>query len=172
MTDLAINGLSYRYGRSAEALHDVTLTVPGGAIYGLLGANGAGKTTLLQCCAGLRTPDAGRVLIGGENSVRRGLIVTGVVGYVAAGMELPRDLTLQELGPRNRPARDYRPVSTRADAGPAVRLLRQNAPPCPASVGARGLRHGRRGAFLRGIPEDRGWCPPGVRATYRRAVVL
>lgn len=97
MTGIAITGLSYRYGRSAEALHDVTLDVPSGAIYGLLGANGAGKTTLLQCCAGLRQPDAGRVLIGGADAARRALIVRGVVGYVAAGVELPKDMTLQAL---------------------------------------------------------------------------
>lgn len=116
MTDLAISSLSYRYGRSAEALHDVTLAVPGGAIYGLLGANGAGKTTLLQCCAGLRTPDAGRVLIGGADSLRRALIVSGVVGYVAAGMELPRDLSLREL------ERWVAPLHRRWDAALATKL--------------------------------------------------
>ncbi len=97
MSDVAIAGLSYRYDRNTEALCNVTMDVPSGAILGLLGANGAGKTTLLQCCAGLRTPDAGRVLIGGEDSVRRSLIVRGVIGYVSAGMELPRELTLQGL---------------------------------------------------------------------------
>jgi len=97
MSDVAIREVSYRYRRDADALRDVTLDVPSGAILGLLGANGAGKTTLLQCCAGLRTPDAGRVLIGGADSAQRALIVRGVVGYVAAGLQLPRDLTLHGL---------------------------------------------------------------------------
>jgi len=97
MSDVVIREVSYRYRRDADALRDVTLDVPSGAILGLLGANGAGKTTLLQCCAGLRTPDAGRVLIGGADTAQRALIVRGVVGYVAAGIELPRDLTLQGL---------------------------------------------------------------------------
>jgi ABC-2 type transport system ATP-binding protein len=97
MSDVAIREVSYRYRREADALLDVTLDVPSGAILGLLGANGAGKSTLLQCCAGLRTPNAGRVLIGGADSAQRALIVRGVVGYVAAGMELPRDLTLSAL---------------------------------------------------------------------------
>ena len=97
MSDVSVAGISYRYDRASDALHDVILDVPSGAIMGLLGDNGAGKTTLLQCCAGLRTPDAGRVLIGGEDSARRALIVRGVIGYVAAGVELPRDLTVQAL---------------------------------------------------------------------------
>ena len=97
MTAISVDGVSYRYRRGVDALHDVTFEAPPGAILGLLGANGAGKTTLLQCCAGLREPTAGRVRIGGELSERRVLIVRGVIGYVAAGVELPRDLTLQAL---------------------------------------------------------------------------
>ncbi|MES3032465.1 MAG: ABC transporter ATP-binding protein [Gemmatimonadota bacterium] len=97
MTAISVDGVSYRYQRGVDALHDVTFEAPPGAILGLLGANGAGKTTLLQCCAGLRQPTAGHVRIGGERSERRVLIVRGVVGYVAAGVELPRDLTLRAL---------------------------------------------------------------------------
>jgi ABC-2 type transport system ATP-binding protein len=116
MSDVAIVGVSYRYTRGADALRDVTLHAPSGAILGLLGANGVGKTTLLQCCAGLRTPDAGRVLIGGEDPLRRALIVRGVIGYVAAGMELPRDLTLQGL------ERWIAPLHRRWDAALATSL--------------------------------------------------
>jgi len=55
MTDIAIEAVSYRYRRNAEALHDVSFGAPSGAILGLLGSNGAGKTTLLQCCGTPRT---------------------------------------------------------------------------------------------------------------------
>lgn len=48
-----------------EALSNVDLTLPGGRIIGLLGPNGSGKTTLIKIAAGLLTPTAGRVLIGG-----------------------------------------------------------------------------------------------------------
>lgn len=41
-----------RYGR-IEALKDVSLSIPRGQIFGLLGANGAGKTTLLRTMVGL-----------------------------------------------------------------------------------------------------------------------
>lgn len=97
MTDIAIDAVSYRYRRNAEALHDVSFGAPSGAILGLLGSNGAGKTTLLQCCAGLRAPDSGRVCIGGADSAARALIVSGVIGYVAEGVRLPAELTLGQL---------------------------------------------------------------------------
>jgi ABC-2 type transport system ATP-binding protein len=53
-------GLTKRYG-PVTALEAVDLTVPRGAVYGLVGPNGAGKTTLLSILAGLRRPSAGDV---------------------------------------------------------------------------------------------------------------
>ena len=47
------------------ALQDIGLTVAPGAFFALLGPSGCGKTTLLQCLAGLETPDAGIIEIGG-----------------------------------------------------------------------------------------------------------
>jgi branched-chain amino acid transport system ATP-binding protein len=61
---LALDGVSAGYGASA-VLHDVTVTVPQGALVALLGANGAGKTTLLRVAAGLLRPAAGAVRLGG-----------------------------------------------------------------------------------------------------------
>ena len=54
------SGLGKRYD-DADALVDVDLEVPHGAIYGLIGPNGAGKTTLLSILAGLRRPTAGHL---------------------------------------------------------------------------------------------------------------
>ncbi len=51
-------GLGKRYG-DTDALAQVDLTVPRGAIYGLIGPNGAGKTTMLSILAGLRRPTSG-----------------------------------------------------------------------------------------------------------------
>lgn len=64
--DIDIRGLDLRYGRQV-ALRDVTLSIPGDGIVGLLGRNGSGKTTLLSVLAGLRRPSAGTVRMGGED---------------------------------------------------------------------------------------------------------
>ena len=44
-----------------RALDDLTMTVPHGAVYGLVGPNGAGKTTLLQTLANFKKPYRGKV---------------------------------------------------------------------------------------------------------------
>ena len=49
-----------------EALRGLTLTVPKGAVYGLVGPNGAGKSTLIRHLAGVYRQDSGEVLVGGE----------------------------------------------------------------------------------------------------------
>lgn len=48
-------------------LDDVSLTVPGGSIMGLIGENGAGKSTTIKCLLGLLHPDSGSVsVLGGD----------------------------------------------------------------------------------------------------------
>ena len=47
------------------ALDGVTLTVPTGAVYGLVGPNGAGKSTLLRCLSGIYRTDSGSVTVDG-----------------------------------------------------------------------------------------------------------
>ncbi len=49
-----------------RALDGLTLTVPKGAVYGLVGPNGAGKSTLIRHLAGIYRQDAGSVLVEGE----------------------------------------------------------------------------------------------------------
>jgi len=49
-----------------EALHDVTLSVHKGSIYGLVGSNGAGKTTLLKILAGIYKQDGGEIAIDSQ----------------------------------------------------------------------------------------------------------
>ena len=51
---------------NVTALNDVTVTIPEGSIFGMLGTNGAGKSTLLRLMAGILACDAGRILIDGE----------------------------------------------------------------------------------------------------------
>src|SRR3712207_2513796 len=62
---IEVQGVSKRFGDFA-ALDDVSLTVRDGSLTALLGPSGGGKSTLLRVIAGLETPDAGTVLIEGE----------------------------------------------------------------------------------------------------------
>lgn len=64
--DLVVDSLSTGYTR-APILRDVSITVGGGEIVGLLGANGAGKTTLLKAIAGLLPAWSGMVSLNERN---------------------------------------------------------------------------------------------------------
>ena len=63
--DVELRSVRAEYG-STTALDGVDLTIPAGAITGLLGRNGSGKTTMLSLIASLRRSTAGQVLVGGQ----------------------------------------------------------------------------------------------------------
>ena len=62
---LEIEGLGKRF-RGLRAVHDVSFTVPAGAIHALIGPNGAGKTTIFNMIAGVFAPDSGAVRLDGQ----------------------------------------------------------------------------------------------------------
>ncbi|MDD0967880.1 MULTISPECIES: methionine ABC transporter ATP-binding protein [Pseudomonas] len=65
---IVVEQLSKTYpSASTPALDQVSLSIPDGAIYGILGRSGAGKSTLLRCLNLLERPDAGRILLDGED---------------------------------------------------------------------------------------------------------
>ncbi|MGN9789578.1 ABC transporter ATP-binding protein [Streptomyces sp. OZ13] len=66
---LNIEGLRFGYGRR-EVLSGVDLDIGTGESVALVGLNGCGKSTLLRLCAGLLTPAAGRVRLGGDDLAR------------------------------------------------------------------------------------------------------
>ena len=51
---------------TARAVDGISLDIPEGIMFGLLGTNGAGKTTLLRLMAGILDPDSGDILVDGE----------------------------------------------------------------------------------------------------------
>ncbi|MFG1734955.1 ATP-binding cassette domain-containing protein [Paenibacillus sp. 843] len=63
--DVQFDRISVTYD-SVEAVRDISLRLPAGKIYGLLGRNGAGKTSLLSVLASFREASSGSVTIGGE----------------------------------------------------------------------------------------------------------
>jgi ABC-2 type transport system ATP-binding protein len=64
---IAVQGLTRRYG-AVTAVDGISFEVGAGEIFGLLGPNGAGKTTTLECILGLTRPDAGRIIISGQDA--------------------------------------------------------------------------------------------------------
>jgi putrescine transport system ATP-binding protein len=69
MTDaplLSIRGVSKRFG-AVVALDNVSIDVGAGEFFALLGPSGCGKSTLMRLVAGFETPDAGAILIAGED---------------------------------------------------------------------------------------------------------
>ena len=66
---ITVESVSKRFG-DFVALDHVSLDVPHGSLTALLGPSGGGKSTLLRVIAGLEDPDAGRVLLSGEDATR------------------------------------------------------------------------------------------------------
>ena len=69
MAEVSLQNISKSFGNQV-ALEGVTMTVPDGAFVVLLGPTGAGKTTTLRMVSGLDKPDAGTVLINGQDVSR------------------------------------------------------------------------------------------------------
>jgi len=91
---VALTGVTKRYGAQV-ALHDATLTVPAGAVCGLVGPNGAGKSTLMSIVATLLRPTAGRVEVFGVPTTRPAE-VRALVGYVPDVLGTYTDLSVEE----------------------------------------------------------------------------
>jgi ABC-2 type transport system ATP-binding protein len=92
---LRIDGVSFRFGEN-EAVRDVSLTVPRGSIFGLVGSDGAGKSTLLRMVATMIRPDKGRITIGGRDTVAEKAAVKRLIGYMPQRFGLYQDLTVEE----------------------------------------------------------------------------
>lgn len=87
---IAVEDLSFVYRKSKRAvLHDFSLSLEKGRVYGLLGKNGAGKSTLLYLMTGLLTPKSGRVLYHATDVRRRLPITLQDMFLVPEEFELP-----------------------------------------------------------------------------------
>jgi ABC-2 type transport system ATP-binding protein len=78
---IQIRNLRKRF-RRLEAVRDLTLDIPEGAAFGLIGANGAGKSTTLKILLNLLTPDGGSVSVMGVDSRRLSPLELQKIGYV------------------------------------------------------------------------------------------
>ncbi len=70
---LKTNALN-KYYKGFKALHGLSMNVPKGAIYGLIGKNGAGKTTLIRLICGLQEPTSGEYTLYGRKNTEREIV--------------------------------------------------------------------------------------------------
>ena len=98
MADLVIqiSDLTRRFGEKT-ALDAVSLSLPRGAVYGLVGANGAGKTTLIRHLLGLLEAESGSVRVFGLDPVVDPVGALSRIGYLSEENDLPGWMRVDEL---------------------------------------------------------------------------
>lgn len=93
---IEIEGLTRSFGR-VTALDDISLTVPRGGVFGLVGENGAGKTTLIRHILGLLRAERGSVRVFGMDPVAAPQAVLACIGYLSEDRDLPTWMRVGEL---------------------------------------------------------------------------
>lgn len=92
---VVVDSLTHRYGQSI-ALNDFSLTVPQGAIFGVLGPNGSGKSTLFRLLSTLVPIQSGKVTICGCDAATEQQLIRDQIGVVFQSPSLDRKLTARE----------------------------------------------------------------------------
>src|SRR2546426_3532030 len=91
-----VSEVTRRFG-ATTALASVSLAMPRGAVYGLVGANGAGKTTLIKHILGLLRAERGSVRVFGLDPVADPVAVLSRIGYLSEENDLPGWMRVDEL---------------------------------------------------------------------------
>jgi len=86
MSSVDVSNISKSFG-NRQAITNVTFSVRGGEVVGLLGPNGSGKSTLMKTIVGIIKPDAGSIHVLGTDVVSDPLATKRMIGYVP---EAPR----------------------------------------------------------------------------------
>lgn len=93
-TPIKISNVTKYYGHSkTPAVHELSLAIKPGEVYGLLGANGAGKTTTIRMILDFIRPTSGSILLFGEDNRQDGAQLRKSVGYLPGDVVLPKDAT-------------------------------------------------------------------------------
>jgi ABC-2 type transport system ATP-binding protein len=93
---IEIKNVSRRFGTKL-ALDDVSLIVPRGGVFGLIGGNGAGKTTLLKHVMGMLKAQSGSVKVFGLDPIAQPVAVLSRMGYLSEERDLPNWMRVREL---------------------------------------------------------------------------
>jgi ABC-2 type transport system ATP-binding protein len=92
---IEVTGLSKSFN-GREVVHDLSMQVKRGTIYGFLGPNGSGKTTTIRMLCGLLTPDSGTGTCLGFDILRDADKIKRRVGYMTQRFSLYQDLSVRE----------------------------------------------------------------------------
>ncbi len=79
------------------ALNEVSLVVPRGGVFGLIGGNGAGKTTLIRHVLGMLKAQSGTVRVFGHDPVANPVTVLSRIGYLSEDRDMPNWMRIREL---------------------------------------------------------------------------
>jgi ABC-2 type transport system ATP-binding protein len=91
-----VRRLTRQFG-AKKALDNVSLIVPRGGVFGLIGANGAGKTTLIKHLLGMLKAESGTVQVFGLDPVQNPVGVLGRIGYLSEERDLPDWMRVGQL---------------------------------------------------------------------------
>ncbi|MEL6104560.1 MAG: ABC transporter ATP-binding protein [Planctomycetota bacterium] len=94
---ISLRNVTKKYGSKA-ALENVSLEVPSGVVFALLGENGAGKTTMIRILTGSLKPDSGTASVLGLNCVADGQQIRRQAGYVSDTPAMYEWMTAEEIG--------------------------------------------------------------------------
>ncbi|NOZ94545.1 MAG: ABC transporter ATP-binding protein [Acidobacteria bacterium] len=94
--DVVVEELRCSFGRRI-VLDGISLAVPAGSVFALLGQNGEGKTTLVRCLLGQLRPGAGRISVLGRDPWRRRAVLMEEVGVVPETPDLPPSRRVGEI---------------------------------------------------------------------------
>jgi ABC-2 type transport system ATP-binding protein len=95
-TTIQTTNVTVRYG-TKTAVDGVTLSVPSGSVYALLGRNGSGKSSLVRCLLGQLRPDRGHAEIFGEDVWKHRTRLMERVGVVPEDPDAPPESRVRDL---------------------------------------------------------------------------
>ena len=93
---VTLDGLTVRYGK-LTAVDDLSLEVPKGGVFALLGRNGSGKSSAVRCSLGQQCPTSGRARILGFDSWKGRRRAMERVGVVPENPDVPPDTTADRI---------------------------------------------------------------------------
>ncbi len=132
MTDLALeaDALHKRFG-AVSAAEGITMAVPKGAIWSLIGSNGAGKTTFVNMVTGYVKPDHGRIAFEGRDITRlspRQITRLGIrrsfqIPQLCAELSVLENMLISLTINDERPPSFWRPATDAGGADRAMNIL-------------------------------------------------